>query len=488
MKTPNSLYLAAVISLLLASPHVASAQTVDTWTGATSSEWDNGTANWSPNGTFTNGDNALFNGSGPTTITVQAGGVTVGSSGNTNRNALEVSSGDYTIGGGDITLSGGNDVGIYVDPGATATINSAIDYTSGNSVYFNVANNFAGGGTLNLTGGMAVGNVSNGAGSNTLVLGSGGTINMSAGNYDAGFVFNYGGAVNLTGTAYLGAQYYQAQGNTTINSAGASLNAVYYGLDVTGSSAQLNLTAGTVNVGNGSVMTVESGGVFTNNGGTATAAGIALKTGGTFNHSAGTTYLGASGITSDGTGAVNLSGGIIGATASWSSSMNLSLTGGTTTFQAADSMGNAFGITLTGNLSGAGGLVDAGGGGLTLGGMNSFSGSAEVLNNALFTLDAATGLSNLSALLMDGSGSFTNLNFTGTDTIHSLTVDGTAVGAGTYSASALNTLLGGDQFTGSGSLDVLTGAVPEPGTLALLLGAFGFMVLVLRWKNKTALI
>jgi fibronectin-binding autotransporter adhesin len=488
MKKINaSSILAAITGFFLIGNGLVSAQTVDVWSGTNSSAWNNSTLNWDAGAsTFTNGDNALFNGTGPTTVTVQASGVTAGDVATTNRTALEVSSGSYTFSGGTITIAGSTDVGIYVDPGATATFNSAIDYTSGNTLYLNVNNGFSGGGTINLTGGFTVGNVSNGIGSNTVNLGNGGTINMSAGNYYGGFSFNFGGAVNITGTSYVGLNDFIVQGQVAVNGAGASLNVLNNGnsnaVEISGSSASVTLTSGAITTSGG--ITAENHATFSNNGGTATAKGISVTGGGTFNHSSGATYVGTTGITNDGTGTINLSGGIIGASGSWVSTASMKLSN-TVTFQAADINANSFSIELDGALTGTGGLIDSGTGGLTLGASNTFTGNLEVVSSAMLTLNLSTALASQASLTVD-SGSEALLNYTGTDSIAGLTIDGQSVLAGTYNVTQLNALFGdNDSFAGTGSLEVAGGAVvPEPSTWALMLSGMAFLVFVVRRGKK----
>jgi fibronectin-binding autotransporter adhesin len=120
-------------------------------------------------------------------------------------------------------------------------------------------------------------------------------------------------------------------------------------------------------------------------------------------------------------------------------------------------------------ISGNGGFIRNGDGGTTvLSGANSYTGNT--------TIDAGT-LSITSPFLADtadvlfvttSSGSpLLNLNFSGTDTIDQLFIDGVAQATGTYDASHPSGL-----FSGAGALLVTAmgsspGAVPEPGTLVL---------------------
>jgi autotransporter-associated beta strand protein len=119
---------------------------------------------------------------------------------------------------------------------------------------------------------------------------------------------------------------------------------------------------------------------------------------GTLNVNGGTVYVGANGITTNLTGLntqaptpvpftnVNLTDGTIGARASWSSSVDMTLNagiGGGINIKAADSANAPFDITLSGVLSGAGGLTKTGGGTLTLTGANTHAGETILTGGTL---------------------------------------------------------------------------------------------------------
>jgi fibronectin-binding autotransporter adhesin len=94
---------------------------------------------------------------------------------------------------------------------------------------------------------------------------------------------------------------------------------------------------------------------------------------GVYTLSGGSLYIGTGGITTAGGAsryAINLGGGTVGASQSWSSALNMNLTGanGSVTF---DTKTNT--ITLSGSLSGSGGLIKVGAGTLTLGGTNAIT-------------------------------------------------------------------------------------------------------------------
>jgi fibronectin-binding autotransporter adhesin len=222
--------------------------------------------------------------------------------------------------------------------------------------------------------------------------------------------------VNVTGAANLNV-------GTSANTSGelwiASDNA---------SNGTLNVTGGAATVGTGKTNNKiyffrnGSGAGYTANltqsGGTVTANGIQFGgTGGTYNAassanltlSGGVLYVGAQGITK-GSGAndlatnIKLQGGTVGASDTWSSSLNMKLgTTGTTggpTFQAATSGAVSKNITLSGILSddtgATGTLTKTGAGWLTLSGSNTYSGDTAISAGTL-----RLGASNVIA---DGSG------------------------------------------------------------------------------------
>jgi autotransporter-associated beta strand protein len=102
--------------------------------------------------------------------------------------------------------------------------------------------------------------------------------------------------------------------------------------------------------------------------------------------------VGGGGIVQVSTGAgfvstITLNGGILGAGTNWISTNNMQL--GSATIQAGDALGNPWNIGLSGILSGTN-LLKSGGGTLTLGGVNTYSGRTAISNGVLAL--AVTGL------------------------------------------------------------------------------------------------
>src|SRR5882724_8856687 len=127
--------------------------------------------------------------------------------------------------------------------------------------------------------------------------------------------------------------------------------------------------------------------------------------------SGGSLYVGSGGILQDGTGtfssSTSLSGGTVGALTNWSSSLPMTLTNdtGSITFKAADTNGNPFNITLSGALTGLGGLNKSGGGTLTLSGTNSYAGNTTV-NAGTLTLGASASISNTPVISVGNGATF----------------------------------------------------------------------------------
>jgi fibronectin-binding autotransporter adhesin len=249
----------------------------------------------------------------------------------------------------------------------------------------------------------------------------------------------------------------------------------------------------------------------------------------------GATYVGSGGIVSGagvGTNTINLgnttvaTAPVIAASADWSSSLNMTLTKSSVasgslspTFQAADSSTVGHNITLSGILSGTGGMTKTGAGTLTLTNANTYSGGTTVSNGTLIATSLGTGnvtVTNttggslqLTSNSSIGSGANLFLTDTGTtgyvflnygttstnvqDTILGLSINGTFVAPGQYTspaeAVALNNATPGSytgftapEFSGTGVLNV---AAPEPSQwVAFGLGAFGLGLLGLRARRR----
>jgi autotransporter-associated beta strand protein len=262
-----------------------------------------------------------------------------------------------------------------------------------------------------------------------------GTVNQNGGT----FTFNPGN----NGTIWLG-----ATGNSATRSA-YNMNAGL--LDMSGNTLGIGLGAGVLITG----LVNQASGVITNVGNLWVGWGNGY---GVYTLSGGSIYIGATGVTTTGSYAVNLGGGTVGAETSWSSSLNLNLTNlnGSVTFNPA---GNT--ITLSGALSGNGGLTVAGGGTLELAGANSYTGDTIVNAGSTLQLDV-TG--NSVGAFRLANGALVNLNFSGTYVVAGFYTNGVALSVGTYNVGNLPGFI-----TGSGSLQVASSIPTTPTKISFTL-------------------
>lgn len=382
---------------------------------------------------------------------------------------LAVTAGTYTTGGSGNTFNIGDQVaetgGFRLSGGILATGGS-----------FQVANDRAafaevsGTGVINSTGQITVGrNNNNNIGK--LVI-NGGTVNSTASN-----------------TADVQVQIGRANGvgildvrNGTFNAIGNGLAGNNGGVMVINSSATTAGASGTVNLSGGTTTVKElrfngsnkhagavSGGDVnaTNGSGTLNLTGGTLYIGGTVQLD-GTGATTAGGIVNRGTGTsayvINLSGGTVGASANWASSLNMTLgtTNGNVTFKAASAADSAFNITLSGSLSGDGGLTKTGAGVLTLSGTNSQAGNITVSAGTLALGSVNTNNQSATVTIAD-TGATLQLDFVGTDAVGALVIGSNPpLAAGVYGAvGSPSPIIGLAQITGTGTLTV--GGTPTGG-------------------------
>lgn len=199
---------------------------------------------------------------------------------------------------------------------------------------------------------------------------------------------------------------------------------------------------------------------------------------GTYNLSGGTLFL-SSLVRGPGAAIFNFGGGRLSANATFSTSLPITLTGigGDATVDTASHT-----LTLSGVLSGPGGLKKLNSGTLTLSAANTYKGDTDVeggtLSIAIPYLDDLAGIHISSDAVL-------NLDFTGSDTVGSLYLDGLLADSGTWGSSLSSAAhIDNAHFSGSGMLNV----VPEPSTLALLgMGATGLLAFTLRRKQASRL-
>jgi autotransporter-associated beta strand protein len=364
------------------------------------------------------------------------------------------------------------------------------------------------GGTYNMTPGNGVGFNINSATQNVAYNLSAGTLSVN-GNNTTGTVNNAHLAIGNGNTGFTSTMAVSGTGIMNVGTTATTSGEIRIG-NTTASNGTLNVTGGTVTVGTGStankIYFYKAGSnsgftaTMTQSAGTVTANGIQFggSTGlTTYNASSaanltltgGSLYIGLQGITR-GTDAstlpvaIKLQGGTLGASDTWSSSLDMKLGVAGTTIQAATSAAAAKNITLSGILSddsGAGTLTKTGAGTLTLSGVNTFTGATTVNAGAL-VLGNANAVSTSSSLTLAAG---TALSLTTTpSTVNALTF--TSTGTLNFDLASggtgltVSTSSGVTNSGAAGSIAInITGNPPANGTYSLIsysgtLGGSGF--------------
>lgn len=388
-----------------------------------------------------------------------SGGLTLSTGTLNMNNAAAPGTGTFTINGGTITNTSGAAITLSNNNAQTWGGDFSFDGSSGSN------NLNLGTGAVTLTGNRIILNMT-GA---TSTLTVGGAIGDGGNGFSLSRLGTGTGVLILTGNSTY-------SGGTTIGGGTFSVSSIG------NAGASGNLGTGGINLGN------------TTTGGTLLYTGGGETTNKVFNLS-GTT-----------------GGGIIdttGATGGLVLSANITATGaGTKTLTLrGDSTGNA----INGSIVDNGGanltrLAKSGTGTWTLGATNTYSGGTTISGGVLIgNHDGAFGTGNITltagaiTLTLQGgvtqnyiadtanltivAGNTINLNFSGTDTIGSLIVDGNAVAPGLYGAGVGGTNSDGD-FIGAGLLLVTTQAVPERSTWSMLVMGAALLLGVQRWRRR----
>ncbi len=433
--------------------------------------------------TGTNGTNAVLN-------------LVLGQSGNFNAaGPISISS---------VISDGGNNFGLTL--------------TGGNVVTLSGANTFGGGvtlssGTLNLNNGAAPGTGNVTFNNSVIINTSAGDITLTNNNtqtWAGSFTFQGSNSLNLgTGPVTLTANNRFITVNNTVTVGGAigdggngfSFFAGGTGtLILTGSSSYsggTTLLAGVTrvsNIGNAGANGNLGRGTITFDGGTLLYAGAGETTNKAINlRNLGFPTFGGTIDTTPATGGLVLSGNV---TTTGSGSNNLVL------------KSNNAGNMISGNISESSGAIlsldKVGSGTWTLAGTNSYSGGTGVSNGTLIvTSNGGLGSGQVTfgagaILTLQGAATnyigdsanlnipflndTLNLNFTGSDTIKSLLVNGVMQPIGTYGGVGSGATFVLPELHGTGTLTVLTQPVPEPATYMLL--GLGALVCARQFRSR----
>ncbi len=347
--------------------------------------------------------------------------------------------GNLTL-GGNITTSG-NDL---TKLGAGTLTLGGVDSFAGYLI--NVGTNIITGNvTANGTGGsrFVLANA-NAAYNSTMVIQPGATFNVTGNFTDSGVIGRDGGVARVVQN---GGTFNFNMGNQGFLFIGASGNpATRAAYDMNGGVLDMNGKTLGIALGAGVVITGlvnQASGVITNVGNVLFSP-FFTQGYGIYNLSGGTIYIGSGGITAFGGASyeLNLGGGTVAAGTSWSSPLNMNLTGvnGAVTF---DTAGNN--ITLSGVLSGTGGLTKAGSGTLELAGADTYTGNTTV-NAGTLRLDLAGSTASVLRII---NGAILNLNYGGTLVVPAVYTNGVALPGGVYTSVNLPAFI-----TGTGSLTV----------------------------------
>jgi autotransporter-associated beta strand protein len=465
----------------------AKPQAASIWTGLGSdNNWGTG-GNWNsapsfPTGLTFAGSTRLSNSNNLNTITVN--GITF----NATAGAFVLNGNDITL-GGSVTFNGNpanritqtvnlNMVwsisGLDIDTPANGNlvfggaVTSSADYslnkTDAGTLTLSGTNSIAGmgvnGGTNIITGNTSI--IGNGDGNDRLYVGDGDFLNGCNGT----LVIQPGATLAVSGsfgdTFVVGRD---SGSGTVIQNGGAfafnPANNKVMLLGATGDTRTraeydmngglLDMNGNTLSVGWGSTLVTgvvnQVGGVITNLNNLLIPNQSGANGLGVYTLSGGSLYIGAGGITTAGGNSryvINLGGGTVGANASWASALNLSLTGanGPVTFNTAANT-----ITLSGTLSGSGGLTKVGTGTLDLSGSGGHSYTGDT------TVDAGTlrleVAGNSPGAFRLASGTVLNFTFGGTNVAGACYTNNVALFNGVYNAGNLPGFI-----TGAGSLQV----------------------------------
>ena len=488
MKTSQMIGFKSLVAIFMVAGLVSTQAQSTTWIGpASGGEW-NTSANWDAGAPRCVATNAFIGSTTNVNYNLPMSATTFGTL--TNWGTLNVNTNGFNNTGiVMIRVAGGNK--LFVNTGGVVNVTGAFAFCSNAVVTMSAGSSLTVNGALLVGSGQFGGTGSGTPGGFGIMTNNGGTLsasstslNVANGSVTTSALLVINGGTNNLGTTSIKRS---SAGSTGFNALGTEGLVIYGGLvtttnmNVGGGSGNSFLSAyvagGTVtNIGSlfinqgtsargsrlhqtGGLFVVPDPGVVNPNptvagtlnnyvvlGGTNIVGGFFLgnsnSAAGTVNVTNGATmYIGSQGIASNGAVIVNVAlngGGLLGAMTPWTGSVPMKLNnGGTFTFQTADINNTPNNITLTAPLSGTGNLLEMGGGTLTLGGANTYSGNT-IINAGTLALSA--GITMTTPRIFVGSGTILDVSQVSGFTLNAaqtLSGSGTVNGAVTAAANAV---------------------------------------------------
>jgi autotransporter-associated beta strand protein len=395
------------------------------------------------------------------TTSANTGTLAVNSGSLTTSNTLTINGGTLHLTNGSITIPN-LDLGIST---AAGTVN--VDSGTASFGITRISSGSINGGAININGGTVSfvtltdrrdSSVNNGPQAGVGVTINGGSVTVSnlfisTGNSAANLHLTGGsltiGDSTTTGGFTVGSGTSGSRGGF-VTQTGGSLT--YLGTDGV-------LLATTTSVGNWGVLTVNSNAVANLTGVTVNAGNTAGVNSSLTVDNGGTVYVGAVGLVVNQPSSqsfISLGQSKVGALTDWASVAPLTLTS-SAIFQAADAGNVAHNISLSGVLSGVGGVTKTGSGTLTLSGANTYTGNTTVSVGTL-ALQQPTLSSNSTVSV--ASGAVLHLDFSGTNQVAALVLNGVSKTNGVYGSSTP-----GGYLAGTGFLRVLAIGPTAPGSI-----------------------
>ncbi|MGA2052784.1 MAG: autotransporter-associated beta strand repeat-containing protein, partial [Opitutales bacterium] len=402
--------------------------------------------------TLTNSGNATFSGSINNTVgtvgLVKSGTGTETFSGNNSFSGPVTLSGPIVISGGTFGSATSNfEVGDGIIMSGNVISVTAGTLYADNFSLADLANStgdsvsITGSGQATIAGTTVIGTGLNTAGSFTINTTSG-TVNLGAVNMGKDSTGQNGGTGLIITNGTVIATSVSTANGTAARASDVNINGGSFTIGNSSSSGAFEIGAGVGNgfltmtggnlsyLGTDGLLLSPTGAGATNtanvtiSGGTATFTGVTLNAQNSAavisNFTLGgnaTLYIGSVGLVANlpsATVAYSFGTATVGATTAWTSSAPIGLTG-TTSFQAADASSVAHNISLTGTLSGGGGLIKTGLGGLTLSALDTYAGPTLVSAGTLNLTSGLTASSvtvNSGALLATGPSTTISQNVT----------------------------------------------------------------------------